>query len=108
MRPRNMIKIFLSRFTSLVALTLFFSVGAAFAQSTVAGGITGTITDPQGNVVPNAAVTVTNVGTNQTLNATSNSEGGFRFSNLQPGTYTVETTVSGFAPGKAERVVVEV
>lgn len=103
-----MMKIFLSKITSLLALTLIFGVGGALAQSTVAGGITGTVTDPQGNVVPNATVTATNVGTNQSLTATSNSEGGFRFSNLQPGTYNVETTVSGFAPARAERVVVEV
>lgn len=79
-----------------------------FAQSTVTGGISGTVTDPQGGVVPSAAVKVTNIGTNAQVTVNSNADGGYRVSNLQPGTYRVETSVSGFAPAKADNIVVEV
>ncbi len=93
---------------SLLALSLILGFGQAFAQSTVTGGINGTITDPQGGVVPNASVTVTNIGTNSVVTVTTNDDGGYRVSNLQPGTYRVETTVAGFAPAKADNIIVEV
>ncbi|HUR97465.1 MAG TPA: TonB-dependent receptor [Pyrinomonadaceae bacterium] len=93
---------------SLLALSLMLSLGQAFAQSTVTGGIVGTVTDPQGGLVPNATVTVTNLGTNNVTTVNTNEDGGYRASNLPPGTYSVATTVSGFAPAKAETVVVEV
>ena len=92
----------------MIVLSLVLGLGHAFAQSTVTGGINGKVSDPQGAVVPNATITVTNVGTNGVVTVTTNDDGGYRVSNLQPGTYRVETTVSGFAPAKAENIVVEV
>src|SRR5829696_9082589 len=103
-----MTKNFSIKFLSVIALSLLIGIGQIFAQSTVTGGISGTVTDPQGGVVPNATVTVTNIGTNNAVTVTANSDGGYRAANLQPGTYRIETTVSGFAPAKAENVIVEV
>lgn len=92
----------------LILLTAF-GAGQVFAQSTVTGGISGTISDPQGGVVPNASVTVTNTGTNQSSTVSSSDDGGFRVTNLNPGTYTVEVAaISGFAPAKAENIIVEI
>ena len=82
-------------------------IGTALAQSSVTGGINGTVSDPQGGVVPNASITVTNVGTNNSVTVTANSDGGYRVSNLQPGRYRIATTVTGFAPISSE-VIVEV
>ena len=96
------------KFFSVIAITLLIGLGQVFAQSTVTGGINGSVTDPQGGVVPNATITVTNIGTNAVVTVTANADGGFRVSNLQPGSYRVETTVTGFAPAKAENVIVEV
>jgi hypothetical protein len=93
---------------SLLALSLVLGFGQVFAQSTVTGGISGTVTDPQGGVIPNATITVTNIGTNSVVTVTTNEDGGFRVSNLQPGTYRVETTVAGFGPAKADNIIVEV
>ncbi|HEX8143474.1 MAG TPA: carboxypeptidase regulatory-like domain-containing protein [Pyrinomonadaceae bacterium] len=78
-----------------------------FAQSTVTGGIGGKVTDPQGAIVPNATVTATNVGTNQESTVTTEGDGGFRIGNLQPGTYSVKVSASGFADF-AQELVVEV
>jgi len=94
---------------SAVILAMLFSAVQIFAQSTVTGGISGTVTDPQGATVPNASVTATNTGTNQSTTVSTNDDGGYKFPNLQPGTYHVETAaISGFSAAKAENVVVEV
>jgi hypothetical protein len=90
------------------ALSLILGLGQVFAQSTVTGGISGKVTDPQGAVVPNASVTVTNTGTNASVTVTASEDGVYRVSNLQPGRYTIDVTSGSFTPAKAEGVVVEV
>lgn len=60
------------------------------------GTISGTITDPSGAAVVGATVTVTNVGTNQTLHLTTDSAGIYTARILQIGTYSVEATAAGF------------
>ena len=96
------------KFLGLTLLCLALGIGQVFAQSTVTGGIRGKITDPQGSILPNAAITATNLGTNKTETATTDDDGGYRFSNLQPGTYKIGVTVSGFSNFTQEKVVVEV
>ena len=59
-------------------------------------------------VVPNAAVTVRNTETNKEDTATTDDQGRFKVSNLQPGTYAVTINGSGFSPYTNERVTVEI
>ncbi len=66
-----MTKIFSIKFLATVFFCLLVGIGQVFAQSYVTGGIRGKVTDPQGAVVPNATVTVTNVGTNKVDTATT-------------------------------------
>jgi hypothetical protein len=103
-----MIKNISFKFLALLALGLFLGLGQLIAQSAVTGAINGKVTDPQGAVVPSATITVTNTATNAQATATTSDDGTFKVSNLQPGTYSVSTSVSGFAPAKADAVVVEV
>ena len=49
--------------------------------------MTGTVTDATGAIVPNATITLTNTGTNQSRTATSGADGNFRFNLLEPGVY---------------------
>src|SRR3954465_13382363 len=101
----------MSKFLRLSLVTCLFIVASAlttFAQSTVTGGIGGSVTDPNGAVVPNATVTSRNVETNKEDSATTDSEGRFRIVNLQPGTYTVTVNSTGFGAFTQEKVVVEV
>src|SRR6185312_13686507 len=74
-----------------------FSLLPAGAQSTIAtGSIQGTVTDPNGAVVPNAAVTITNQATGQTTKFTSSSSGTYASGALIPGEYEVRVEAKGF------------
>jgi hypothetical protein len=90
----------------VVAFTLFWTA-PLFAQSTISGGITGTVADPSGAVVPNATVTLKNDSTGQTQTQTTNSSGVYRFSFLNPGTYTLTTTAPNFQKSSS-RVTINV
>jgi hypothetical protein len=76
-------------------------------QSTTAGAIGGVVQNPNKEIVPGAAVTVRNTGTNKEDTATTDDSGRFRVVNLQPGNYAVTVTAAGFGVFTQE-VVVEV
>ena len=58
--------------------------------------ITGTIYDPNRAVIPNAAITVTNKGTNIARRVGSDEVGSYVVPSLDPGVYDVNVTASGF------------
>src|SRR5215469_7409329 len=89
-----------------VALLVLACGGAVWSQ-TVQGVITGTITDPTGAVVPNATVTITNVGTNISQSTTTGGDGSYRFPLVPPGTYVVEIKAGSFATVRISGIVVE-
>ena len=76
--------------------SLLILAAAAVAQGTT-GNLTGTVTDPNGAVVPGASVKVTNSATNISRESTTDSDGNFAFQALQPGRYRVEVTAANFA-----------
>src|SRR6476620_7006731 len=88
-------------------LVLAFSA-IAFAQSTTTGSVGGVVTNPNKEVVPGAAVTVKNIGTNKEDTATTDDQGRFKVASLQPGNYAVTVNSSGFSPSTMENVVVEI
>ena len=94
-------------FAILAVALLILASGAAVWSQTVQGVITGTVTDPTGAVVPNATVTITNVGTNISQNTTTGSDGSYRFPLVPPGTYTVEFKAANFAAVRISGLVVE-
>lgn len=63
---------------------------------TVSSSLVGTVLDPSGAVVPNAAVTATDNETGALRSVTTDSSGTFRFLNLTPGEYTLAISVTGF------------
>lgn len=69
--------------------------GAALGQES-RGTITGTITDSNGAVVPNASVTVTNPATKTSTNTTTTDEGNYTLPFLTPAVYTVTVEAAGF------------
>src|SRR3954469_17211478 len=91
----------------VLGLSLVLCAGA-FAQSTTEGAIGGTVYDVNGAVVANAAVVVHNNGTNAEQRVATDASGNYRVRQLQPASYTVTVTSQGFAPYKAENVIVQV
>jgi hypothetical protein len=75
--------------------------GAAFAQTSGVGNISGDVTDATGAAVPNATVTIINTGTGITREIRTNGKGEYLVPFLQPGSYEVIATAPGF--GKVDR-----
>ncbi len=90
-------------FLSLLAVASFW-VGVE-AQG-LTGQISGTLTDTQGGIVPNAKVEVTNQETARIVTVNADSEGNFVAPQLLPGTYTVTVTASGFKKFERKGILV--
>lgn len=58
--------------------------------------VTGNVTDNARAAVPGATVTLLNPSTNSSITTTTNSNGGFVFDLVQPGSYTVTVEKEGF------------
>ena len=82
-------------FIAAVAMALTASI--TFAQTT-SGDLVGTVKDPTGAAIANAAVTVTNQATGVVVSIKAGTEGEFRAGNLLPGTYDLAVNSSGFQP----------
>ncbi len=100
----------MSRFLKLSFLFILVlaASGAAMAQSTTTGAIGGSVSNPSNELVPGAAVTIRNTGTNKEDTAASDDQGKFRIVNLQPGSYSVTINAQGFNAFSQDGVVVEV
>lgn len=76
---------------------------AALAQSNK-GTITGTVSDPNGAVVKDAKVIVTNVADGQSREATTSDDGTYAIPALDPGVYRITVDASGFSQSIIEEV----
>src|SRR5260370_8187562 len=81
-----------------------FAIIACAAVAQDRGAIRGTITDPTGAAVPEAAVTVKNVNTGLTQTVRTSSDGVFTIPYLPVGDYTVSTANAGFPKPETPRV----
>ena len=87
-------KIFLIGLAQLAMGMVMLAPG--FAQS-LTGTLRGVVLDPQGQVVPSAAITLTSDGTGVSQTNTSSSVGVYDFPNLAAGTYKLHVAAKGFA-----------
>src|SRR6201984_2869605 len=97
------------RFTAfafaLLAVVLF-SYQPAWSQATNAtGSIEGSVTHPQGGVIPNVKIIVTRADTGQVINLTSSSAGTFSTGPIVPGIYTVRFEAPSFKTNQTTVVV---
>jgi hypothetical protein len=78
----------------------------ALAQLASQTALVGTVTDTAGLVVPGAQVVAVNTGTQDTYEATTNTEGYYDIQFVRAGKYDITITMSGFQTFKASGVEV--
>src|ERR1700731_561826 len=76
------------------------------AQQTL-GGITGTVTDSSGGILPSTTVSLVNDQTKLSRTQTTNASGIYDFANLPIGSYTLTFTHEGFETQKMPSIVVQ-
>src|SRR5579864_2800156 len=97
------------RFVAVGLAVLFcvFLLGApTVSGQAVFGSIIGTVTDPQGNAVVGAKVTVTSVTKSFTYDTTTNESGNYSVTHLIPDTYKIHIEATGFQATEVPSVVV--
>jgi hypothetical protein len=67
-----------------------------FSQSSTSARLSGSVTDPNGAMVPSAHVTAQNTGTNLEAAVESDATGNYAFNSLPPGQYKVTAALAGF------------
>ncbi len=92
-------------FVSVPVLLLALS-SLGVAQQTL-GGITGTVSDKSGSVLPETVVTVVADQTQLTRSMKTNANGGYDFVNLPIGTYTISVTHDGFQSERLPAILVQ-
>ncbi len=91
-------------FVRNLVLVLAFAMVASLPAWSQTAGLTGTVTDPTGAVVPGAKVTITNEAIGVSRSTTTASDGGYIFPQLAPATYKVEVMAQGFKTAIREHV----
>jgi hypothetical protein len=76
--------------------TLAAPAGQAAAQTTTGAVVKGTITDPDDELVPGAAITLA-PNSGKPYTTTSGSDGAYTLRGVPPGTYNLTVTMAGFA-----------
>lgn len=99
------------RFVALLhvalSVVLLLASVSSRAQST-SGTVLGTLTEQSGAAVTNTRVMLTNMGTGDTRQATTNGSGFYQFVNVPPGTYRVTAAKQGFKTITREPVELQV
>ncbi len=84
-----------AKFVLTLAFLLELAPNLAHAQAT--GSISGTAKDESGAVLPGVTIEATNTGTNSVRTTITGPDGYYSIPLVQPGSYTVKATLSGFS-----------
>jgi hypothetical protein len=90
----------------IITLSIILFTATAPAQ-TNRGGITGTVFDKTGAVIPGATVIVTNIGTNESLRLSTSESGNFSAPSLNPVEYRLTVEAGGFRKAVVDKVKVD-
>ena len=91
----------------LVILLLMGFANHSFAQD-VTARIDGQVLDPNGAVVPNATVTLTNTKTGEVRTVTSDDSGNYTLAQIQPGIYDLSVRSQGFKEALSKALEINV
>ncbi|NUQ28752.1 MAG: TonB-dependent receptor [Acidobacteriaceae bacterium] len=80
----------------LLVLALLLAATAGGHAQTSTADVLGTVTDVSGAFIPGAIVRLQNLETHQTRETRSSENGTYAFTQLQPGTYSLTVTATGF------------
>lgn len=99
----------LPKISSVLAAAIFAMAltPVGYAQ-TITATLSGEVRDPNGAVVPGANVAVTSNDTGIVKTTTTNDEGRYTISFLQPGTYTIKVDKQGFSESSVNNIKLEV
>src|ERR1700728_566053 len=94
---------------SQLSVGLVFSCAAhiGLSQGIVTGSLNGSVQDPSSAVIPNAAITAVQDGTNSAFKTTSSDTGSFLLPGLPIGKYVVTAVAPGFVALRTENVLVQ-
>jgi len=92
---------------SIGVLSVFLTAGLAWAQLSTAQ-LSGRITDQSAAVLPGVTVTATQTATGFTRSDVTDSNGSYVLSNLPPGPYRLEVSLSGFRSYVQTGIVLQV
>ena len=92
----------------LLSLLIVATLVVDTRAQAVYGSVSGTVTDAQGAVIPDATVTITSIERNSIDTVQTNDSGLFTKDRLLPGTYKVTVEKSGYKKGEIPSIVVNV
>ena len=90
-----------------VGLVFSCAVHIGLSQGIVTGSLNGSVQDPSSAVIPNAAITAVQDGTNSAFKTTSSDTGSFLLPGLPIGKYVVTAVAPGFVALRTENVLVQ-
>lgn len=79
-----------------VTFSFIFMLAISALPQAETGQLFGRVVDPNGALVAGATVTVKSVGTGATRTVSTDSDGSYLVTNLQPGLYDVSVQAQGF------------
>src|SRR4051812_15058246 len=90
---------------------LIFALAALCTLSVIGqtnkGSLSGTVSDANAGLVPGATVTLTNLGTNQSVTTTTSDSGAYSFNQLDPVNYRITVEAQGFKKGIVETIKID-
>src|SRR5712692_8966188 len=92
---------------AIAVSVMLFSAPLLHAQVDT-GSISGTVTDASGAVIHDATVTLTNEGTNAKLTTTAGPDGGYKFTPVRIGNYSITVSYPGFQTTTQKNIPVNV
>lgn len=105
MRPNK--RLSLRTIGSIAISILAIFAASSFGQET-RGTIRGTVTDPNGQAVPNATVQVIDPARGTTITLTTNTDGFYQATYLTPGTYRIVVEATGFKKSIRDNVELQI